>query len=114
MTSRNMYLYLYENLRHLGAIEWHNNRNSYYIKFKDCRIGSIRISNHNGRKQYNYTWKLYTYNTKEDLDNVIEQVYRKVLSLKNFNPNKYLVYKNGKYVELDNYNDYKKSILGVD
>ena len=46
--------YLYENLKHLGCIKWHNNSTSYYLKFNDCRIGSIRLSNHKSRKIYNY------------------------------------------------------------
>lgn len=31
---------------------------SVYIKFKDERIGSLRIADHPGRKKYKYRWNL--------------------------------------------------------
>ena len=34
-------------LKPYGALEWHKSKyNSYYIKFKDTRLGSIRIADH--------------------------------------------------------------------
>lgn len=38
-------------------------KNSYYIRFEDARIGSIRISDHNGRDKYRYK-----YNIRADLN----------------------------------------------
>lgn len=35
-----------------------NSGNSFYIRFKDARIGSIRISDHEGRDRYRYKYNL--------------------------------------------------------
>lgn len=38
-------------LKQYGALEWHKSKyNSYYIKFKDTRLGSTRIADYDGRK----------------------------------------------------------------
>ena len=38
---------------------WHAaNTGSAYIRFKDCRIGSVRLGNHKGRSQYSYRWNI--------------------------------------------------------
>jgi hypothetical protein len=63
MTGCEAYEYLLNNLRHLGAIKWHSNTTSFYIKFRDIRIGSVRLSNHNSRERYNYT---YEYKSDKD------------------------------------------------
>ena len=95
--------YLVEELKHLGALDWHNNKVSYYIKFKDCRIGSIRLSNHGSRKIYKYKFDYIKPNgkyLKNKLDEIIDDVHKRVLELDNFNPNEHRVYKDGKYVEI--------------
>ena len=105
--------YLFENLKHLGCIEWHNNATSYYLKFKDCRIGSIRLSNHQSRKRYHYKFEYIKPNgkfEKKKLDKIIDEIHMKVLELKGFNPNKYIVFKNKEYVEIKE-KDYRKHIL---
>lgn len=33
-------------------------KTSYYIKFKDDRLGSLRVSDHNSRARYFYRWEL--------------------------------------------------------
>lgn len=84
---------LFDKLKKLGAIKWHNNRQSAYIKFKDVRLGSIRISNHNGRKTYSYTYELF-YNTgieEQQIENIVKRIYEKSKNLKGFNPEIYLV-----------------------
>ena len=105
--------YLYENLKHLGCIQWHNNTTSYYLKINDCRIGSIRLSNHNSRKKYNYKINVIEPDgnfKKYQMDNIIEIIHNKVLKLKSFHPKKCIVYKNGKYHQI-NKNEYKNHIL---
>ena len=105
--------YLFNNLKHLGCIKWHNNATSYYLKFKDCRIGSIRLSNHQSRKRYNYKFEYIKPNgkfEKKKLDEIIDKVHIRVLELQGFNPNKYIVYKNGEYTEIKE-KDYRKHIL---
>ena len=105
--------YLYENLKHLGCIQWHNNTTSYYLKFNDCRIGSIRLSNHNSRKKYNYKINVIEPDgnfKKYQMDNIIEIIHNKVLKLKSFHPKKCIVYKNGRYHQI-NKNEYKNHIL---
>ena len=38
---------------------WHfANSGSAYIRFKDSRIGSIRLGDHKGRNQYSYRWNI--------------------------------------------------------
>lgn len=115
MTVIQAYEYLYNELKHLGCIKWHNNRVSYYLKFKDCRIGSIRLSNHGSRKIYKYTFDYIQANgkyKKKQLDKIIDDIHMKVINLKEFNPNICLVYKNGKYIEIKE-NIYRSTILGV-
>jgi len=36
---------------------WHATK-SAYIRFKDSRIGSIRLGDHKGRSQYSYKWNI--------------------------------------------------------
>jgi len=44
----------------LGAYIWHNSEtsNSVYIRFKDSRMGSIRISDHKGKSKYKYKFNM--------------------------------------------------------
>jgi hypothetical protein len=102
-----------------GALEWHRSKhNSYYIKFKDTRLGSIRIADHDGRKKYSYTHKVFTKDkTKEELKNKIETIIEKIIikskMIKDFNPNVYIVYdeKLKQYIKLENKQDYISHIL---
>ena len=113
LNTSEAYQFLYDNLKHLGAIKWHNNRVSYYMKFKDCRIGSIRISNHNQRNKYNYTFTIDKQDSMfscEELEKLIDNIHNKVLKLKDFNPSVCLVYKNGKYTKIKD-NEFRKFIL---
>lgn len=46
-------------LNSLGAYIYHESvGGSVYIKFRDERMGSIRIADHPGRKKYKYRWNL--------------------------------------------------------
>ena len=100
MTGCEAYEYLLNNLRHLGSIKWHSNTTSFYIKFRDIRIGSVRLSKHNSREKYNYTYECKSdkdYFEIEVLDEMIDKIHRKVLDLPNFNPNNYVIYQKGNY-----------------
>ena len=100
MTGCEAYAYLLNNLRHLGAIKWHSNTTSFYIKFRDIRIGSVRLSNHNSGERYNYTYEYKSdknYFEIEVLDEMVDKIHRKVLDLPNFNPNNYVIYQKDNY-----------------
>lgn len=106
-------------LKPYGALEWHKSKyDSYYIKFKDVRLGSIRIAYHNGRKKYSYTYQVFTQNkTKDELiteiENIIEKIIIKSKIIKDFNPNIYIVYNSNtnQYITLKTIEDYKNHIL---
>ena len=107
---------LMKELKPLGAIKWHTSKtNSIYIKFKDVRLGSIRISDHKGRKQYNYTYELNQHNTKPDILAVIGSIKSKARTLSNFNPEHFIVYSKTqqRYIQLNNFNEYKNYILKI-
>lgn len=107
---------LMEELKPLGAIKWHTSKtNSIYIKFKDVRLGSIRISDHKGRKQYNYTYELNQHSTKPHILNVIRSIKSKARTLSNFNPEHFIVYSKTqqRYIQLNNFNEYKNYILKI-
>jgi hypothetical protein len=102
-------------LEEYGAIQWHKNKNhSFYIKFKDVRLGSIRIANHKGKEKYHYTYEIYT-NDKDierKIHDTIESIITKSKSIQDFDPKKYIVFDRDiwKYVEVSTYENYKQSI----
>jgi len=52
--------FVLEELKHLGAyVHKKATSGSLYIKFRDPRIGSLRIADHKGIKIYSYRWNLY-------------------------------------------------------
>jgi transcription initiation factor IIE alpha subunit len=111
MNTREIRDALFKRLKHLGAIKWHNNRDSYYIKFKDVRVGSIRISKHTGRQRYSYTWQIdinddAPYKIKE----IEHQVTQKIETILDFDPNKYMVWDRG-FKEVNSFEEYKDYIL---
>ena len=106
-------------LKPYGALEWHKSKyDSYYIKFKDVRLGSIRIADHDGRKKYSYTYQVFTQNkTKDELrieiETIIEKIIIKSKMIKNFDPHKYIVYdtKTNQYIRLNKKKEYYDHIL---
>ena len=107
---------LMKELKPLGAIKWHTSKtNSIYIKFKDVRLGSIRISDHKGRTQYNYTYELNESSTKSNILAVIGNIKAKSQILSNFNPDNFIVYSKSqqKYIQLNSFNEYKDYILKI-
>lgn len=107
---------LIESLDKYGAIKWHKNRDhSFYIKFRDTRLGSIRISNHKGREKYHYTYEVFR--NDEDLDrkihDIIMDIERKTKTIYNFDPSKYIVFnpETRGYVEVPSFREYKDHVL---
>lgn len=109
-------------LKPYGALEWHKSKyNSYYIKFKDTRLGSIRIADHDGRKKYSYTYQVFTQNKIKDelrieIETIIEKIIIKSKMIKNFDPHKYIVYdtKINQYIRLNKKKEYYDNILKKD
>lgn len=117
MMEKTISEYIFERLRDFGAIKWHKNKNhSFYIKFKDVRLGSIRISNHQGREQYRYTYEIFK--SERDVERKMEDVIASIISkskeIYNFNPEKYIVFdkENRCYIEVENFQQYKDHIHG--
>lgn len=103
-------------LSSLGAIKWHKNKNhSFYIKFKDVRLGSIRIANHRGREQYNYTYEVFVTDSDVErrIEEIVEGVTRKAKSIPDFDAEKYIVFsrESKQYIEVDSFEEYKDIIL---
>ncbi len=106
-------------LKQYGALEWHKSKhNSYYIKLKDTRLGSIRIADHDGRKKYSYTYQVFTQNkTKDELraeiETIIENIIIKSKTIKDFNHKDFIAYdsKIKQYIKLKNEQDYINHIL---
>ena len=103
-------------LEKYGAIKWHKNKNhSFYIKFKDVRLGSIRIANHKGRERYNYTYEIYTNDVDidEKINNIVNSIINKTKTIYNFNSDKYIIFdkKDRKYKEVKTLQEYKNYIF---
>ena len=114
MTIKETANYLLANLKSIGAIKWHTSTHgSMYIKFKDVRLRSIRISDHKGRTQYNYTYELTDISTSKEIDSVIQLIKAKSRTISNFNPEHYIVFDPNQrgYKQLDNFEQYKDHIL---
>jgi hypothetical protein len=106
---------LFESLKDYGAIKWHKNSNhSFYIKFKDTRLGSIRISNHRGIGRYHYTYEIHVHSNDIDgkIKEVADSIIEKSKSIRGFDPNKYVVFNSStrRYEEVKNFNDYREVI----
>ncbi len=103
-------------LKDFGAINWHTSKhNSKYIKFKDVRLGSIRIADHKGLSWYSYTYELTDISTEEEINQVISQIKLKSQSITNFDSSKFIVYSTQQrlYVEAPNFKIYKEHILKI-
>lgn len=100
-----------------GIIKWHKNSNhSFYLKFKDARLGSIRIANHKGRDRYNYTYEVYRNekNLEEKMKSIVDAIAEKSATLSDFDPDKYVVWdkKRGGFKAVENYKQYKLEVFG--
>lgn len=99
-----------------GAIMWHKNKHhSFYIKFKDVRLGSIRIANHRGREKYHYTYEVFRDdpNLEAAIENVVQGVMAKSRTIRNFDPQRFVVYdkKIRAYKEVKNLQEYRNEIF---
>lgn len=66
MTIKQAYRKLMKRLTNLGLKPYfyhHSKWGSYYIKFEDTRLRSVRVGDHDGRERYRYKWNL-----RSDLD----------------------------------------------
>lgn len=112
---------LIKELKSYGAIEWHASKfNSHYIKFKDTRLGSIRIGDHKGRDRYSYTYEIFTdtmsdFQIEEKFKSIKGSIVMKSNLIEDFDPKRFIVYSvsSGSYVEAKNFNQYKNHILKV-
>lgn len=114
MTTKQITEHLLKELKQFGAIDWHKSKHSSrYIKFKDTRLGSIRIADHTGRSGYKYTYELTNLSTEEEIQNVVDAVVLKSKTIPNFDGTKYIVFSKwqGIYVEAPDFKAYKNHIL---
>lgn len=107
---------LYTALKDYGAIKWHKtNGHSFYIKFKDVRLGSIRISNHQGRHWYSYTYEINVHDKDihAKICDIVRSVIAKSKTLYGYNPEAYFVWckETNKYKIVKTFKEYKESIL---
>lgn len=107
---------LFERLKEYGVIKWHKNHNhSFYLKFRDVRLGSIRIANHPGREKYRYTYEIYK-NDKDierKIENIVQNIKEKSKTISKFNPQSFIVWdkENRGYIKVDTFNEYKDKIF---
>ena len=107
--------FLFRRLEKYGAIKWHKNKNhSFYLKFKDVRLGSIRIANHTGRSKYKYTYELFI-DDKNILDQIADTLFcvvEKSKTIHGFNPDIYVIYakSQNRYLAVKDYKEYKEYI----
>lgn len=109
---------LVDRLESFGAIKWYKNDNhSFYIKFRDVRLGSIRIANHRGRERYHYTFEIFV-NDKDiesRIEEIVETVMRKAKFIRGFDPEKFVVFdsESRQYIEVADFAEYKRHILKI-
>lgn len=107
---------LLDRLQSFGAIKWHKSLNhSFYIKFRDIRLGSIRISNHRSRERYHYTYEIFVKDKdiERRIEEIVEGITMKAKWIKNFDPEKFIVFDVDEriYIEVENFSEYKNHIL---
>lgn len=108
---------LIEQLKDYGAIKWHKTKNhSFYIKFRDVRLGSIRIANHKGREKYSYKYQIFVDDkaVREKIRNIVQSIKSKAHSMIDFEPESYVVYdkENERYKVVHSFKEYKDHIHG--
>lgn len=107
---------LISRLESLGAIKWHKNANhSFYIKFRDVRLGSIRIANHRGRERYHYTYEIFVNDRdiESKIEEIVEAVTMKAKMTRGFDPEKFIVFdrEERRYIEVESFAEYRNRIL---
>lgn len=107
---------LLDRLESYGAIKWHKTAgHSFYIKFRDVRLGSIRIANHRGREKYHYTYEIFVndQDIERKIEEIVEGVSMKAKWIVRFDPKKFIVFDTDsrQYVEVESFKEYKNHIL---
>lgn len=94
--------YLKTHLASLGLFEWYKAKTgSVYYKFRDCRLGSIRIGDHKSRRKYSYTYDLNPEQvTPDSLNSLLKEIEMKVFCLEDFDPTKWIAFVDGRYQEV--------------
>ena len=111
--------YLLNNLSCLGAFLWYKSQKtgSAYIKFKDARLGSIRVADHPSRERYSYKYDLTVPLNQYMVDHVITSVQNHANKLVNptFEKNQYILYnKNSRTYEekfFKSFEEFKKAFF---
>jgi len=109
-----IYNLLLKALQPYGSIPWYTAATgSMYIKFRDTRLGSIRIADHPARGQYSYKYELSPTSTNEEIDEVYFSVIQHTYRIPGFNPSVFIVYDQylRQYIELDTLEIYRDFIL---
>lgn len=105
-----------EALKDYGILLWHTSSNgkSTYLKFKDSRLGTIRISNHECQKKYNYSCCFnYDVDSEKTKQEIVEKIKERAKQIKGFNKNKFIVKSiNGvDYEEVQTLREYRLVIM---
>lgn len=114
MQVRQIYNLLLGALQSYGSIPWYSAATgSMYIKFRDTRLGFIRIADHPARGQYSYKYELSPDSTNDEIDEVYFAVIQRSHTISGFNPQVFVVYDQylRQYIELDTLEGYREFIL---
>lgn len=114
MTAKEITKQLLIQLEPFGAFKWHTSKyGSVYIKFRNIRLGSIRIADHTGRAKYSYTYELNPNSTMADIEAIVTAIKAKAQTIYDFNPDHYIVFNQTyrMYFQLENFEQYKNYIL---
>ncbi len=83
-----------EKLSSCGIFVWHkaSNGKSTYLKFRDVRLGTIRISNHKCLEKYNYTTTFnYEEEGERELNEIVKKIKEKRSQISGFDKQKFIV-----------------------
>ena len=108
--------FLMKELKDYGILVWHisSSNKSIYLKFRDHRVGTIRLSNHEKKDCYDFCWELnYETSTKKQADSLVWAVKEKIKTLEGFNQNVYIVYNRRicKFVKARNMEEYRRMTM---
>ena len=111
---------LLNELEKFGAFVWvYAKSGSVYIKFKDCRVGSIRIANHPGLGKYAYRYAVDVSKpdpvVQQQIASVVSSVRKRIAGIAHFDPEKFVIFdkKFRMYVLAKDYADYERHIYNT-
>jgi len=99
-----------------GLVFWHQSKtNSYYYKFRDARLGSIRISNHKARPHMKYTYMFPHNAVKQAVRFISAETEKRASNIQYFDPNQFVAYNkdrssNKKYIRFFSENEWRAYI----